>query len=59
MMMVAKIFIDTNVLLRVMFAEQSTYPQLHLKFNQLITNKTELWISGQIVRELIVQATHP
>ena len=59
MTMVAKVFLDTNIVLRVIFLERDAYPQIHAKFEHLIESQSELWISGQVIRELLVQATHP
>ncbi|MFQ3672505.1 MAG: hypothetical protein SNJ83_02795 [Aggregatilineales bacterium] len=38
--------------------------QLPIRYEQLVEQRTisegaELWISGQVIREFIVQATHP
>ena len=55
----AKAFVDTNVLLR---AIHHTLPN-HLEANALIyqmwDNDVELWISRQVIREYLVQVTHP
>ena len=60
--MAANVFIDTNVLLRFTFFGRMTDPRDELAcrdhmlryFNQ----GTDLWISGQVIREFCVQATN-
>lgn len=58
-MMGAKAFVDTNVLIR---ALHSVMPQ-HDACRRLIEAQwdadVELWISRQVIREYLVQATHP
>lgn len=56
--MVAKVFCDTNIILR---AYHSVFPQYALvsaTFDRLIESDTELWISRQVIREYLVQLTH-
>jgi predicted nucleic acid-binding protein len=52
-------FVDTNVLLR---AQYSSFAQ-HVACRTLIEhqwqNDVELWISRQVIREYLVQVTHP
>jgi predicted nucleic acid-binding protein len=58
-MMVDKSFIDTNVLLR---SRLDGIP-LHIEAKTLVAAErargNELWISRQVIREFIVQVTHP
>lgn len=59
MTMGAKAFLDTNILLRAYhdtFPEHQAVPQL---FDRLLDEDHELWISLQVIREYLVQATHP
>jgi predicted nucleic acid-binding protein len=53
------VFIDTNILLRAVLAEMKQHPQVDALLKRTIREETELWISGQVIREFIVQATHP
>lgn len=57
--MAGNAFVDTNVLLR---AIHHTLPN-HLETNTLIyqmwDDDVELWISRQVIREYLVQVTHP
>lgn len=58
-MMVAKAFVDTNVLLRSLLTEMNLHKECDELVKQMVQDDTELWISSQIIREFIVQATHP
>ncbi|MEL6152102.1 MAG: hypothetical protein AAFR56_20900, partial [Chloroflexota bacterium] len=52
-------FIDTNVLLRAMFR---SFPEHGICLNSIETrweDDVELWVSRQVLRELLVQMTHP
>src|SRR5690554_2003442 len=57
--MAAKAFVDTNILLRTLLPEMQHHAEADALVKQLWRETTELWISGQVVREFIVQATHP
>jgi predicted nucleic acid-binding protein len=59
MMTVDSAFIDTNVLLRVFFKDMNLHAECRSLVRGLIRQRAELWVSGQIMREFIVQATHP
>ena len=59
MMMGVKAFVDTNILLRVLLTEMNLHAEVNALFQQMLRDDAELWISGQIIREFIVQATHP
>jgi len=48
MMMGGKAFLDTNILLRMIMSQADQHAEVDA-----------LWISGQIIREFIVQVTHP
>jgi predicted nucleic acid-binding protein len=58
-MMAAKAFVDTNILLR---AYHNTFPEhnrVRKLFDRIIDEDYEMWISRQVVREYLVQMTHP
>ena len=57
--MVAKVFIDTNIILRAFHDSFAEYPRARTLFDRLLAENTELWISRQVIREYLVQATHP
>jgi predicted nucleic acid-binding protein len=57
--MAAKAFVDTNILLRAMIPVMIRHQEADLLIQQMWAAKTELWINGQVIREFIVQATHP
>jgi predicted nucleic acid-binding protein len=57
--MVARVFIDTNIVLRALLMQADLHREADAFLKQLLQDDTELWINGQIIREFIVQATHP
>jgi predicted nucleic acid-binding protein len=57
--MAVRAFVDTNILLRVVLTEMQLHSQVDALVKRMIREDAELWISGQIIREFIVQATHP
>jgi predicted nucleic acid-binding protein len=59
MMTGAKLFLDTNILLRLIFTQMPQHDGVSRLVRRAIREDAELWISGQIIREFIVQATHP
>ena len=59
MLMAAKAFVDTNILLRALLTEIDLHTESDTLLKRLLQEETELWISGQVIREFIVQATHP
>lgn len=59
MTMVAKAFVDTNILLRALLTEIDLHAEADALIKRLLREQTDLWISGQVIREFIVQATHP
>jgi predicted nucleic acid-binding protein len=59
MTMGVKAFVDTNILLRALMTELNLHPEAHALLKQLLHEDTELWISGQVIREFMVQVTHP
>src|SRR5579862_2153644 len=54
-----KAFVDTNILLRSLLTEIELHTEADALLKRMLREDTELWISGQIIREFIVQATHP
>jgi predicted nucleic acid-binding protein len=54
-----KAFVDTNILLRALLTQMNLHPQADALLKHMLQEETELWINGQVVREFIVQATHP
>ncbi len=55
----ARAFVDTNVLLRAMMPQMALHKQAEALVQKMWTDDVELWISRQVVREYLVQATHP
>lgn len=55
----AKVFLDTNILLRTILTQMNQHAEVDALVKRTISEGAELWISGQIIREFIVQATHP
>lgn len=54
-----KAFVDTNVLLRATLAEMPLHHQAEAVVRNMRDAQTELWISRQVIREYLVQVTHP
>lgn len=59
MMMGDRAFVDTNVLLRAVLKNMDLHVECKALVQQMIQDGVELWINGQVIREFIVQATHP
>ncbi|MDX2078425.1 MAG: type II toxin-antitoxin system VapC family toxin [bacterium] len=57
--MVAKAFVDTNILLRAMIPQMNQHSQCESLVQKLWDDDVELWINRQVIREYTVQATHP
>ena len=55
----AKVFLDTNILLRMIMTQMNQHAEVDVLVKRTISEGAELWISGQVIREFIVQATHP
>ena len=53
------VFVDTNILLRSVLTQMDQHTQVDALVKGFIREGAELWISGQVIREFIVQATHP
>jgi predicted nucleic acid-binding protein len=58
-MMAVKAFVDTNILLRGLLTDMDLHPEADALLKRMWREDAELWISGQVIREFIVQATHP
>jgi len=59
MMMAARVFVDTNILLRVTLKQINRHDEVDALVKRIIREDSELWISGQVIREFIVQVPHP
>lgn len=59
MMTGAKVFLDTNILLRMILTQMNQHAEVDALVKRIIREGAELWINGQVIREFIVQATHP
>lgn len=55
----AKAFVDTNVLLRAMMPQMVLHAETEALVQKMWEDEVELWISRQVIREYLVQATHP
>lgn len=58
-MMSAKVFVDTNILLRSTIIQFPNYSDVKPFVERYIALGTELWISGQVIREYFNQTTRP
>lgn len=57
--MAARLFVDSNVLLRFTFSTLNHHQECKDHLRRLISQRAELSISGQVIREFCVQASHP
>jgi predicted nucleic acid-binding protein len=57
--MAAKVFVDTNILLRATISQFPLHTESKSLINSQLNAGTELWISRQVIREYINQATRP
>ena len=55
----AKAFVDTNVLLRALYPQMALPQDAESLIRRAWDRGVELWISRQVLREYLVQATHP
>ena len=55
--MADKVFIDTNVLLNAAFAQREKHQECQQEIEALVSQDTELWINGQVIREFIAEST--
>lgn len=58
-MMADKAFVDTNILLRAMIPQMAHHQEAEALIQKMWSEEIELWISRQVIREYLVQATHP
>ena len=54
-----KAFVDTNILLRAIMPQMTLHKQAEGLIQSMWDNDVDLWISPQVIREYLVQATHP
>jgi predicted nucleic acid-binding protein len=54
-----KAFVDTNMLLRAFYDTFPEHKTCRALFDRLVSEDYELWISRQVIREYLVQTTHP
>jgi predicted nucleic acid-binding protein len=54
-----RVFIDTNILLRATVQRMPLHSECNDLIMQLWSDNSEIWISRQILREYLVQVTHP
>ncbi len=59
MMTTDKAFVDTNILLRTIITQMDQHVESEALVQQMWADKVELWISRQVIREYLVQITHP
>ncbi len=59
MTMGGKVFCDTNIVLRTFHDSLTGYEAISSAVRQLVEDDWELWISRQVLREYLVQITHP
>lgn len=55
----ARVFVDTNILLRGMLSQMDKHQTASHRLLALRAAGSELWISPQVIREYLVQVTHP
>jgi predicted nucleic acid-binding protein len=55
----ARAFVDTNVLLRALYPQMKLHQEARSLIRRMWDDGIELWISRQVLREFIAQATHP
>jgi predicted nucleic acid-binding protein len=58
-MMAGKAFVDTNILLRAIIRQLDQHIEAEALIRKMWNDEVELWISRQVIREYLVQATHP
>lgn len=59
MTMGAKVFVDTNILLRATVSQFPDHAKVKAFLESYIANEHEAWISRQVIREYINQVTRP
>jgi len=58
-MMGDRVFLDTNIVLRALLSQMDLHAPVDAMVKQMTREGKEFWISGQVIREFMVQATHP
>lgn len=59
MTMGGKVFLDTNIVLRAFHDDFAEHTRVRALFDRFIAEDTQIYISRQVIREYLVQATHP
>ena len=54
-----RVFLDTNIVLRALLSQMDLHTDVDAMVKKMTREGKEFWISGQIIREFMVQATHP
>ena len=54
-----KVFLDSNILLRALIPQMERHQLCADLLIRLLRSATEVWVSGQVLREFLVRATHP
>lgn len=54
-----KAFVDTNIVLRAFHDTFAEHERIRVLFDRMLDEDYELWISRQVIREYLVQATSP
>jgi len=57
--MAGKAFVDTNILLRAMIPQMNQHAEAEALIQRMWESDVELWVSRQVIREFLVQVTHP
>ena len=55
--MANRVFIDTNILLNAAFAQREKHQECQQEIEAQVSQDTELWINGQVIREFLRVAT--
>jgi len=55
----ARAFVDTNILLRAFHNQMEHHTEAKALIEKMWDDGVELWISRQVIREYLVQVTHP
>jgi len=59
MTMGARVFADTNIVLRAFHDDLTEHERVRALFDRLIAEDAQIYINRQVIREYLVQATHP
>jgi predicted nucleic acid-binding protein len=55
----SRVFVDTNILVYSSLERFSLYEQANRRMSKLLAQKSEIWISRQVLREYLVTMTRP